>query len=340
MSTRPRLAPSRALLILSAVAFSVALVAVAAGCYTRPNRDFSPSPEGPAASPHRAEPAGESVEPANAGPAAEPSGLPCDVAKVLAVSCTDCHGRPLAEGAPFALLTYDDLVAPSLSEPERSVAAVSLDRIKDTRRPMPPDEALGAADVAVLASWVGAGMPRGACGGKAAGAGSRDGADAGDGDGGGGGDGGGAGADGAAPSPADASVDATSACTSGATWAPGALASALMHPGTPCIGCHASAGGPPLALAGTVYPSAREPDDCNGSTGGNLHVLILDAAGKTHTMPVNAAGNFLRVTGLALPYRAMVVDGAKVRAMKTPQTEGDCNSCHSAEGAAGRILAP
>jgi cytochrome c553 len=336
------------LLLLSAVAFSVVLVAVAAGCYTRPTGDFSPPPEGPAVSPHRAEPAGASVGPAKPGAAAEPSGLPCDVAKVLAASCTDCHGRPLAEGAPVALVTYEDLVAPSRSEPERSVAAVSLDRIKDTRRPMPPDEALGAADVAVFESWVGAGMPRGACGGKTAGAGGSDGADAGDdvGDGGSAGvDGGGAGVDGggaggAAPSPADASVAAAPACTSGVTWAPGAAASELMHPGTPCLGCHAIGGGPTLALAGTVYPSAHEPDDCNGSTGGNLHVLILDAAGKTHTMPVNAAGNFLRVTGLALPYRAMVVNGAKVRAMKTPQTEGDCNSCHSAQGAAGRILAP
>jgi hypothetical protein len=333
MSTRPRLAPSRALLLLSAVASAIALVAVAAGCYTRPNSDLGPAPEGPAASPHRAEPAGASVGPA--GAAAEPSGLPCDVAKVLAASCTDCHGRPLAEGAPVALVTYEDLVAPSLSDPNRSVAAVSLERIKETRRPMPPDEALGASDVAVLESWVGAGMPRGECGGKAAGAGGRDVADAGDGEAGGSGAG-----DGGAASLADASVAAASACTSGATWASGAPASALMHPGTPCLGCHASAGGPPLALAGTVYPSAREPDDCNGSTGGNLHVLILDAAGKTHTMPVNAAGNFLRVTGLALPYRAMVVDGAKVRAMKTPQTEGDCNGCHSAQGAAGRILAP
>jgi hypothetical protein len=336
MSTRPRLAPSRSLLLLSAVAFSVALVAAAAGCYTRPNGDLSPPAEGPAASPHRAEPAGASVAPPSAGAGAEPSGLPCDVAKVLAASCTDCHGRPLAEGAPVALVSYADLVAPSLSDPNRSVAAVSIDRIKETRRPMPPDEALGAADVAVLEAWVGAGMPRGECRGKTAGAGSRD--DAGDGDGDGGGVSGSA--DGGAASPADASVAAASACTSGVTWAPGTPASERMHPGTPCLGCHATNGGPPLALAGTVYPSAHEPDDCNGATGNNLHVLILDAAGKTHTMPVNAAGNFLRVTGLALPYRAMVVNGAKVRAMKTPQAEGDCNSCHSAQGAAGRILAP
>ena len=115
-----------------------------------------------------------------------------------------------------------------------------------------------------------------------------------------------------------------------------------MHPGKPCISCHSATGGPSFVIAGTVYPTIHEPDDCNGSGTGNLSVLIIDATGKTHTMPVNAAGNFTRVTSIPLPYRAMIVDGAKVREMKTPQTDGDCNGCHSEAGnhAPGRVMAP
>ena len=46
---------------------------------------------------------------------------------------------------------------------------------------------------------------------------------------------------------------------------------------------------------------------------------------------------------LALPYRAKVVVGGRERVMLTPQTNGDCNACHTqagAEGAPGRIIVP
>ena len=115
-----------------------------------------------------------------------------------------------------------------------------------------------------------------------------------------------------------------------------------MHPGKTCIDCHSTKGGPPYAFAGTVYPTMHEPDDCNGATKPGLSVLLIDATGKTHTMPVNAAGNFFRVTSIPMPYRALVVDGSKVREMKTPQTDGDCNGCHSEWGtqSPGRVMAP
>jgi hypothetical protein len=115
-----------------------------------------------------------------------------------------------------------------------------------------------------------------------------------------------------------------------------------MYPGRACGACHASQGGPSTALAGTVYPSLHEPDACVGAHSPGLRVIVVDAAGKTHTLPVNASGNFLRVTPIPLPYRAMVVDGTRVRAMKTPQVDGDCNGCHSetGSGAPGRVQAP
>ena len=90
-----------------------------------------------------------------------------------------------------------------------------------------------------------------------------------------------------------------------------------------------------------MYPTLHEPNSCDG-VAGNVTVVIVDAAGKSHSMPVNAAGNFTRVTGIPMPYRAMVVSGTKVREMKTPQTDGDCNGCHSEQGsqAPGRVMAP
>ena len=47
-----------------------------------------------------------SPEPADAGD------LPCDVAAVLESKCQPCHTSPPANGAPFPLLTYEDLESP------------------------------------------------------------------------------------------------------------------------------------------------------------------------------------------------------------------------------------
>ena len=53
-------------------------------------------------------------------------------------------------------------------------------------------------------------------------------------------------------------------------------------------------------------------------------------------------GNFARVTNIPMPYRAMVVKGTKVREMKTLQTDGDCNGCHTEKGNGSpvRIMMP
>jgi hypothetical protein len=142
--------------------------------------------------------------------------------------------------------------------------------------------------------------------------------------------------------PRASETDAASVCSSGTTWSDAAAPSEQMHPGRPCIACHSSNGGPRLAIGGTVFPSLHEPDDCNGVARGGLAVIVIDATGKTHTLPVNAAGNFLRVSALPLPYRAMIVEGTKVRVMRTPQTDGDCNGCHADTGgsAPGRVMVP
>jgi len=133
-------------------------------------------------------------------------------------------------------------------------------------------------------------------------------------------------------------------CTSNTHWTRGTRGSASMQPGGTCIGCHATTGGeaPTFVVAGTVYPSAHEPNDCNGSA--NASVVITDSTGKSLTLTTNAAGNFYASAGaLTPPYHAKVVANGKERAMSAAQTTGDCNSCHTESGAhdaPGRIMLP
>lgn len=101
-----------------------------------------------------------------------------------------------------------------------------------------------------------------------------------------------------------------------------------------------------MFIGGTVYPTAHEPDDCNGASGSSLggaSVIITGANGATLTLPVNSVGNFYTGQSVAVPFTAKVVVGNAVRAMVTPQTNGDCNSCHTESGAnnaPGRIMLP
>lgn len=133
-------------------------------------------------------------------------------------------------------------------------------------------------------------------------------------------------------------------CTSGATWTLGDRGSQLMHPGMACITCHAkSFRAPKYKIAGTVFPTAHEPDNCVSKVSG-LQVVITGADGKVTTLTPNSSGNFFTLATIAMPYSAKVVaaDGRE-RAMAAKQSNGDCNSCHTQSGtssAPGRIIGP
>jgi hypothetical protein len=130
-------------------------------------------------------------------------------------------------------------------------------------------------------------------------------------------------------------------CTSGNDWSSGE--GPTMRPGEACISCHSASGGPRLAVAGTVYPTAHEPDDCDGAGDTGAVVVIVDVNGQEHALPVNQAGNFTLSGTLALPYNASVVVGAAERSMGSSQSTGDCNGCHTqsgSNGAPGRIVLP
>lgn len=239
-------------------------------------------------------------------------GLPCDVSDLLASACSSCHGDTLSGGATVRLQSGDDLAAPSKLDPSKTIADDAVARMKDTNNPMPPSGALPADKIAILEKWISDGMPTGSC-------------DA---------------------SGGDPSLDpnAKAVCTSNVHWTRGDHGSQSMHPGVACIACHESGRGddaPFFSIAGTVYPTVHEPDDCNGASG--ITVVVTDAKGTAHNLKANSAGNFFLESSIALPYTAKVVSGGKTRAMSTPQKSGDCNSCHTEGGtndAPGRITLP
>ena len=114
-----------------------------------------------------------------------------------------------------------------------------------------------------------------------------------------------------------------------------------MAPGLPCIDCHSRGEGPTFTIAGTVLGASHDGDVCTGVDG--LTVVVTGADGATVEIPTNAVGNFSWRGKLAKPFTAKVVGPGGENAMTATQSDGDCNSCHTEEGASkapGRILAP
>jgi hypothetical protein len=253
-------------------------------------------------------------------PACGSDAIPADVAAVISAHCVACHGTPPITGVPSSLATYAALTAPSTTEPTKSVAAVAVERVQPgAAKPMPPSglTPISVAEAATLQNWVTAGTPPATC------------------------------ADGGVSSDAGGIVDPYSTpvvCTSKTMWTRGTEGSGSMEPGQACIACHSRGEGPGFALAGTVYPTAHEPDNCNGgSTTAMASVVITGADGQVITLTPNQAGNFSYRGTIATPYKAKVTMSGRERAMVEAQTSGDCNSCHTEMGAMlapGRIMLP
>ena len=236
------------------------------------------------------------------------SGLPCDVAQVL-VACSGCHAGDRPSGG-VRTVSRADLLAPSPDHPAQSVAERCVERMRSTTDPMPPSGALSDTAIQTVEGWVQAGMPEGSCDGAGGGA-----------------------------------IELT--CTSNQHWVLGNEESPDMNPGQACISCHASGleeEGPLFAFGGTVFPGLHDEDDCYGSTPAGSTVVVTDAVGRVFEVPVRPLGNFYQeATTISFPIRAEVRRGDQVLAMKDPVGTGDCNTCHSAEGAEGapgRILVP
>ena len=256
-------------------------------------------------------------------------GLPCDVAKLLNDYCGACHSDPPRGGSKTSLLTYEQLTQPSSSDPSITLAEDALHRMQNSTSPMPPTGLLDAATIEPFARWISDGMPETECGEEL--------------------------------TPPDNPYDTPLVCTSNRYWTDGHEGDEEMHPGHACIACHADpdafgAGDdddddeeeedddiPMYSIAGTVYPTAHEPNDCYGASDGSLFVLVEDADGVMATLVPNEAGNFFTDAPLRAPYRVKVVRGDASRAMTELAEHGDCNACHTQDGtedAPGRIMAP
>lgn len=104
-----------------------------------------------------------------------------------------------------------------------------------------------------------------------------------------------------AASAVDANYGTPVVCTSGTYWTLGTTKSASMQPGVACRSCHVvfgQASSYDFDISGTVYPTAHEPDQCNGI--GSMNVVITDANGTDHTLAVNSVGNFYNNDGFGL----------------------------------------
>jgi hypothetical protein len=269
------------------------------------------------------------------GGAPAATGLPCDVSAVLSTYCWSCHGPTPSGGAPNALVTRDELAAPSKVNAGQSYAQRAIVRMMDPTSPMPPKPAAGVstADRAVFESWVNQGLPAGTCGSSSSSSSGSTSTSSG------------------SSSSSGGPYDTPVMCTSNTQWTGGDSGNANMHPGKACRSCHVAFGkatGKTFDVAGTVYPSAHEPDDCNGVSVAGAQVIITDANGQTHALDVNAVGNFnhpdlFGFAAFPVPYHAKVVYNGQERVMSAAQTSGDCNSCHTQDGASmapGRIMLP
>jgi hypothetical protein len=260
----------------------------------------------------------DSIDQADAGPDAN-QGIPCDVANLLAARCDSCHSQHPVQGAPMALVSYANLIAPSIMDPTKTYAEQSVVRMQISTPRMPPAPAAPAtaSEIAILTNWIAAGYPTGTCGVPDGGL-----------------------ADGGTST--DASLDDGNTydggfvCTSGKMYSHGTGAD--MEPGENCLGCHK------FHIAGTIFPTLHEPDKCDGVNVGGVSVVITDSKGVVTTLaPSVTSGNFHTSATFTPPYNAKVIFNGVMREMLTPQTSGACNSCHTAtgaNGAPGRIQLP
>jgi hypothetical protein len=258
------------------------------------------------------------------------SGLPCEVDAILAQRCRSCHSDPPI-GAPMSLVTHDDLLAPSNVDASMTNAERVLARMTDSMLPMPPapGSPVPADEIAVIEAWIGAGAPAKACGGN----------------------------DTTGGDPMDP-FDVEPTCSSASYWDPSDDdGTPVMYPGRDCIGCHADERAddpddediPDLVIAGTLYATGHEPNDCNGATDDALRVVVASmASGVEVSLTPNSAGNFLLHRSEApadfdAPFTVKVTDGELERIMPIAAPSGACNSCHTQDGtmnAPGRVVIP
>jgi mono/diheme cytochrome c family protein len=284
--------------------------------------------------------------------------MPTDVQNVLRARCILCHGNPPLPTVPGPLLTVDDFRRPAKSEPGRITADVVVKRITSTdvllRMPPVPGDALTAAEIQTLRKWIESGMPLTGCTAPPA---PRH-------------DGGSTSPPPLPPMRAPTLSPPLPAARAAPPGSNGTSGSSLMQPGVACINCHSRSGGdddliakdgdgeggeggeggPRFTIAGTVFPSAHEPNQCYGSASRAPPSSSSTAPASPSPPPVNSAGNFFSSTSRPrpLPRQGRPSRDASASCSAWCPT-GHCNMCHTQTGATvvsggmrapGRILLP
>lgn len=131
-------------------------------------------------------------------------------------------------------------------------------------------------------------------------------------------------------------------CWSRFQWDAGSQSDVWMLPGSACQDCHGEGGGARVFTAsGTAYMPPHQADGCFGRP--DLLIQITDANGVIYETTTNEAGNFWfepAIAPIALPYRVSVFKDGVETPMRGEVMDGDCNRCHTqngADSATGRI---
>jgi hypothetical protein len=134
------------------------------GVQPRPESNLGGLPPGPGSSAGAAIPPGNigalgsSGEPAS-GASAGGNSQWCQAKAVLGKYCTKCHDGEGSFGSPMGLTTYADLTKDSAIIPGKKIYERVGARMHDTARPMPPQDEVSAADLALIDAWIAAKAP-------------------------------------------------------------------------------------------------------------------------------------------------------------------------------------
>ena len=225
------------------------------------------------------------------GTVAGATGVPCDVATVLAEKCTGCHSDPPINGSLSGLVTYSDLMANSTEDPTKKLIEESVIRMQSTTSPMPPSSVgnpATASDISTLQNWIAAGEPQGTCDAGAVGGGT------------------------------------SNVFSSEGAFTPTAGPNGEHNAGRDCLSCHDGSGeAPHFAFAGTIYNGS-------GSPVAGAEIRVEDAAGHFTTVYSATNGNFYKTASanFAAPGHAGARNASTTNLMISNVTNGGCNSCH------------
>jgi len=108
------------------------------------------------------------------------------------------------------------------------------------------------------------------------------------------------------------------------------------NPGQACQSCHTpTANIPRWTVAGTLFSSAAGGAAVSAAT-----IVVVDNNGVELKLVTAANGNFYTTTPVAFPVTVKASKCPDEKAMTAKPGSGNCNSCHTAGSAQGRIHLP